>query len=236
MQEEGPRCCARQEGRLQLQLPLLLSAELWAETSGSHLCSSSPCCHSGDTRSRSVQIRQEHIVCFGRQAESAAQSPRTGKGWQRMSFGEGFSRAAGHEVAFPLAGLPREAEQHICSGPSTILVVWEGENPLCFLLLGAFWYSWEQTLTRCVGFVLQTFCCGYTWVFKTPLQQQSWKSSKQQVGKIKATAGKLSCEAYKAVTLENQMKNWLHVLNAFQKLCCICARCWAAVTWNMTQC
>lgn len=68
MQEEGPRCCAWQEGRLHLQLPLLLSAELWAETSCSHLCSSSPCCHSGDTCSRSVQIRQEHMVCFGRQA------------------------------------------------------------------------------------------------------------------------------------------------------------------------
>lgn len=100
---------------------------------------------------RSRSGKSTWCVLAGRQAESAAQSPWTGKGSQRMSFGEGFSRAAGHEVAYPLAGLPREAEQHICSGPSTVLVVWEGENPYCFLLLGAFWYSWDLLCWFCTA-------------------------------------------------------------------------------------
>lgn len=117
MQEQGPLCSIGQKGRLHLQLPLLLSVELWAETSCSHLYSCSPCCHCGDSCSTLVQIRLKHIVCFGRQAESTAQSPRTGKGLQRMSFGEGFSRAGRHVMAYPLARLPREAEQHIHSRP-----------------------------------------------------------------------------------------------------------------------
>lgn len=144
-----------------------------AETSCSHLCSRSPCCHSEDSHLRLVQIRQEYVACFGRQAESTAQSPGIGKGSQKLSFGEGFSRAAGRGTAHPLAGLPREAEQHMHSRPCTVPVVWEGETPHCCLILCAFWCRRQQTLTHCVGFVLQTFCYGYTWMFKTPLQQQN---------------------------------------------------------------
>ena len=99
-------------------------------------------------------------------------------GWGRvhrgsLSFGEGFSRAAGHGMACLLVWLLREAEQHIHSSRSTVLVVWEGENPRCFLILAAFWGSREQTLTHWVVFVLKTFCYGYTQVFKTLLQQQN---------------------------------------------------------------
>lgn len=179
MHKEEPVCCTGQEERLHLQLPLLLSVELWAETSCSRLGSCGPCCHSGDLCSSLVQVRQEHVVCSVRQAESPAQSPTMGKGSQSVSFSEGFSRAAGHGVAYPPAGLPREAGQHIHSRPRTVLVFREGENHHCFLLLCALWYSREQTLTHRVVFVLQTFCYSCTWVFKTSLQQQN------QVGKQK---------------------------------------------------
>lgn len=68
MQEQGPLCSTGQEGRLHLQLSLLLSVELWAETSCSHLYSCSPCCLSEDSRSSLAQIRLQYIVCFGRQS------------------------------------------------------------------------------------------------------------------------------------------------------------------------
>lgn len=81
------------------------------------------------------------------QAEPPAQFPRMEKGSQRMSYGEGFS--SGGAAKRSLTTRPLKTMH--CSG------VWEGENPHYFLLLLAFGYSGEHTLSQCVLSVLQTF-------------------------------------------------------------------------------
>lgn len=152
MQEGGPLCRTGQEGRPHLQLPLLLPAQMKPHVAIG-------------VRAVPVVIWVIHVQGWDQARVCCVfvQSARTGRRSQRLSFGEGFSRAAGHGMA-PVAGLPREAEQRVHSRPCTVLVVWVGEYPHCFLTLCAFWCRREETLTHCVGFVLQTFCYGYTWL------------------------------------------------------------------------
>lgn len=175
MHKEGPVCCTDQEERLHLQLPLLSSVELWAETSCSQLGSCGPCCHSGDLCSTVVQIRQEQVVCSG------TQSPLHNPPWwdrdrRRCHLVKASPGLQG--MAWLIFQLGCREKQDSTSTPDHALYWWFGRvkplllpSPVCFMVR----QRTDSDPLSC--FLLQIFCYSCTWVFKTSLQQQN------QVGK-----------------------------------------------------
>lgn len=148
----------------------------------------------------------KRVVCFGRQAESAAQSLRMGKGSQKMSLGKSSPGLKGMGQFTLWLGCQEKLNS--TSTPDHALYRWFGrvKTPIA---------SFSCVLSGAAGNRLTHRAALYCRLFAVAIHGSLKLLYSTGIKLENKSQEKSSCEAYKTVMLENQMKNWLHVLNAF---------------------